>query len=170
MPQSVFREDIQRLITQLQYFKPDRLIVVGDMFHSVENKELDLFIRWRNDFAQLPMLLVKGNHDILDRKWYERAGIDVEEEALQIKAFCFRHDAGDCSQNGKDLYTFSGHIHPGITINGLGKQSLRFPCFYFTETYCILPAFSRFTGTVAVLPGENDATFAIVNRSLIRIS
>ncbi|HRE51661.1 MAG TPA: ligase-associated DNA damage response endonuclease PdeM [Flavitalea sp.] len=171
-PQSVSREDLQRLIAQLQFFKPRRLIVVGDMFHSVANKELDMFMRWRNDFSRLPVHLVKGNHDILPGEWYKTAGIEIAEEMLQIAGFRFRHDPvdGAITDNGDEApYTFSGHIHPGITINGLGKQSLRFPCFYFTERYCILPAFSRFTGTVSVLPDKKDATFAIVGQTLVKI-
>ena len=43
VPQSVFREDMQRLVSLIQYFKPQTLIVVGDMFHSSANKELELF-------------------------------------------------------------------------------------------------------------------------------
>ncbi len=67
MPQSVYKEDIQRLIAQIQYFKPKSLIVVGDMFHSTANKELELFAKWRNDFTYLEIHLIKGNHDILKK-------------------------------------------------------------------------------------------------------
>lgn len=42
VPQNIFKEDIQRLINQLQYFQPRQLIAVGDLFHSEANKELDL--------------------------------------------------------------------------------------------------------------------------------
>ena len=170
VPQSVFREDIQRLVAQLQYFNPSRLIIVGDMFHSDANKELDLFYKWRNDFAELPVQLVKGNHDILHRDWYSNANIEVLEKTLKIGGFCFQHDPDECDDDADDheeYYVFSGHIHPGITINGMGKQSLKFPCFYFTETFCILPAFSRFTGTVSIHPKEHEVAFAIVNNSLI---
>jgi uncharacterized protein len=54
-------------------------------------------------------------------------------------------------------------------ISGLGKQSLRFPCFYFGHEHCILPAFSRFTGAVSVNPKEADAVYAIVNQSIMRV-
>ena len=120
------------------------------MFHSSANKELELFTRWRSDFEGLEIKLVKGNHDILNRKWYEQSRIELFDSTLKISAFCFQHDPGECGKDddGKNHYVFSGHIHPGITIHGSGKQSLKFPCFYFTDTYCILPAFSRFTGTV----------------------
>ena len=169
VPQSVYKEDLQRLLAQIQYFKPSNLVVVGDMFHSTENKELELFSRWREDFSYLDIHLVKGNHDILKKEWYVKTGIVVHDVSLSVGTFCFQHDPGQCSNENAE-YIFSGHIHPGITIYGMGKQALRFPCFYFSERYCILPAFSRFTGTVNIEYGENDTTFAIVNHSLIKIN
>ena len=74
IPQSVYKEDLQRLIDLLQYFKPKQIIAVGDLFHSKVNLELDLFKRWRNDFEAIDFHLVKGNHDILKEDWYGEAG------------------------------------------------------------------------------------------------
>ena len=172
VPQSVFKEDLQRLVSLIQYFNPTSLIVVGDMFHSTANKELELFSRWRGDFEYLDIKLVKGNHDILQKKWYADTGIELFDSTLTIDGFCFQHDPGECGNdsNGNEPYVFSGHIHPGITINGIGKQSLKFPCFYFSDTYCILPAFSRFTGSVNVRLKEEDVAFAIVNNSILRVN
>jgi metallophosphoesterase superfamily enzyme len=48
VPAMVYKEDLQRLITQIQYFQPSELIIVGDMFHSRANRELDLFLKWRS--------------------------------------------------------------------------------------------------------------------------
>lgn len=172
VPQSVFKEDIQRLVSQLQYFNPSQLIVVGDMFHSYANKELELFARWRDDFSGLPIKLIMGNHDILQKKWYREKEIEIHDHTYSLSSFCFQHDPGQCAQqdSGEEPpYVFSGHLHPGITFNGMGKQSLRFPCFYFTETYCVLPAFSRFTGMVNVRPAEGETVFAIVNNSIVTV-
>jgi DNA ligase-associated metallophosphoesterase len=182
VPQSVYREDLQRLLVQLQYFQPRQLLVVGDFFHSRENKELELFQRWRNDFPDLAIRLIRGNHDILKEEWYKEAGIEVIPEQLEIGNFLFVHDIEtavasqgltqevgdeghwDRAEKGRSaLYAFSGHIHPGIRINGLGKQSLQLPCFYFGASYAVLPAFSRFTGTVSIAPERHDKVFAILN-------
>jgi len=67
------------------------------------------------------------------------------------------------------FFSFCGHIHPGVVINGLGKQSLRFPCFYFTNHHCILPAFSKFTGMATIQPSSSDFVYAIVENSLIKL-
>jgi len=163
VPQSVYREDLLRLLSLIQYFQPRQLVVVGDLFHSRENKELDLFLRWREDFPHLGIRLVLGNHDILRADWYEKAGIAVNEGVLRMGEFAFVHDIEDGEGDGG--YYFSGHLHPGIRISGMGKQSLRFPCFYFGGEYAILPAFGRFTGTVSIEPGAESNVFAILPRS-----
>lgn len=167
MPQSVFKEDMQRLVTQIQIFKPELVVIIGDMFHSSDNKEHDFFLKWRNDFPQLTIHLVKGNHDILKAGWYEAAGITVNNCELNIGNFVFVHDFTDCTapDNG---YIFSGHIHPGICIKGLGKQSLHFPCFYFGRQYAVLPAFSRFTGTSLIRPVKGESVYALVSPSQLR--
>ena len=172
VPQSVFKEDLQRLVSLIQYFKPATLIVVGDMFHSCANKELEWFTKWRSDFDYLEIKLIKGNHDILQKKWYAQTGIELFDSNLKIAGFCFQHDPGECGKDddGKHHYVFSGHIHPGVTINGIGKQSLKFPCFYFTDTHCILPAFSKFTGSVSIKMKADDVAFAIVNNSIVRVN
>ena len=60
VPQTIYKEDLQRLILLLNYFKLKQLIVVGDFFHSHANTELDWFKKWRKDLAHLKILLVKG--------------------------------------------------------------------------------------------------------------
>src|SRR5215213_4953452 len=66
VPQNVYKEDLQRLVSLLSYFTPQKFIVVGDFFHSTANAELDWFKKWRADFTGLHFMLVKGNHDILN--------------------------------------------------------------------------------------------------------
>jgi DNA ligase-associated metallophosphoesterase len=168
IPQGVFKEDLQRLVEQLQYFQPKQLIIVGDLFHSDANKELQLFQKWRDDLGHLHIQLIKGNHDILSEKWYTSLNIFTHKQILKINKFCFQHDMGKCEQSQPPSeYFFSGHIHPGIQISGVGKQVLKFPCFYFTDEFCILPAFSKFTGVALIAPKAGEVVFAIVNNSLI---
>lgn len=170
VPQKVYKEDLQRLVTAIQHFGPEQLIIVGDLFHSHNNKELDLFKRWRDDLSGIRMHLVKGNHDILEDMWYKDCGLVIHHEELVVDHFAFRHDlAMQTASDKAEKYVFSGHLHPGISIRGLARQSLHFPCFYFTADHCVLPAFSHFTGTYTVEPGKGDTVFAIVNDTLIKI-
>jgi uncharacterized protein len=171
VPQNVYKEDLQRLVSLIQYFDPRQLFIVGDLFHSRMNKELELFKRWRSDLSSVSIKLIRGNHDILDQRWYKEAGIETYEGHLTTGPFRFCHDPADCENDAVNggSYTFTGHIHPGINIYGLARQSLRFPCFYFTQSYCVLPAFSRFTGTYSIRPLPDEKVFAIVNGSILKV-
>lgn len=161
VPQNIFKEDIQRFVALLQQFRPARVIVIGDMFHSHDNKEHELFLKWRKDFEQLSIQLVMGNHDILHRRWYKEAAIEVMEDCHHHGDICFVHDVAETVLE-EDKFYFSGHIHPGISIVSGAKQSVHLPCFYFTRQYAVLPAFGKFTGTYPVKPKRGETVFAIM--------
>lgn len=169
VPQQVYREDLQRLVEQIGHFKPRKIIAVGDLFHSVANKEMDWFLKWRQDLGSINFTLVKGNHDILPESWYADAAITVATGTYSAGGFDFVHDPEEAAKNS-DHYIFSGHLHPGVHINGLGKQSLQFPCFYFGKDRAILPAFSKFSGLAIVTKKKTDTLFAIVNQTLVPVT
>ncbi|MEO7524215.1 MAG: ligase-associated DNA damage response endonuclease PdeM [Ferruginibacter sp.] len=168
IPQTVLVEDMQRLIAQIQFYKAEKLIIVGDLFHSNENKELDFFLKWRKDLPHIHLHLVKGNHDILKDSWYREANIIVHKHSLTIGDFSFVHDINDCNED-EHHYCFSGHIHPGIKIRGAGRQALQLACFYFGKKYAVLPAFGKFTGTFPLQPEKGDVVFGLVDKSVVRI-
>ncbi|MBS1748973.1 MAG: ligase-associated DNA damage response endonuclease PdeM [Bacteroidetes bacterium] len=169
VPQTIYKEDLQCLIATIQFFKPVRLIVVGDMFHSKENTEHDLFEKWRNDLSSLEVHLVKGNHDILNEKWYKKAGIVLHDNQLIIKDFIFLHDYTQHRMKNFEKYSFCGHIHPGIRLSGIARQGLLLPCFHFESTTCTLPAFSKFTGTSNVKRKAGDKVFAIAEDKVFEV-
>ncbi|MDQ2718537.1 MAG: ligase-associated DNA damage response endonuclease PdeM [Bacteroidota bacterium] len=170
IPQNIFKEDLQRLFSQIQFFKPKILLIAGDMFHSSANREIDFFLKWRNDIPNVEFYLIRGNHDILSKKFYQDANIKVFENKLSIGSFCFTHDiSSSCDDQDDKLFTFSGHIHPGIKMKGLGNQSIMLPCFYFGEKYAVLPAFSAFTGLAKIKPLKTDHVFALVENRIIKI-
>lgn len=168
VPQTLFKEDLFRLLSQIQFFKPRQVLVVGDFFHSSFNKELDLFSKWRVDISHTSFVLVAGNHDILSKKWYEKTAIEYHEGMLELGKFSFVHDINDCGDTANS-YCFSGHIHPGVRISGAGRQSITLPCFYFSKHYAVLPAFGKFTGTALIKPQNGDHVFAIVNEVVMEV-
>ena len=171
VPQQVYKEDLQRFFSLATDLKPERILVVGDFFHSTDNEEHNLFLRWKNDFNSLQITLIKGNHDILGNTWYENAGIQLIEDFYEIGQFRFQHDPAENDFLIKEnTFVFSGHVHPGIQMRGIGKQSLRFPCFYFTQKQCILPAFSKFSGLAIVKPKKQDQVYAIANDNIIKLA
>lgn len=170
MPTNIVKEDMQRLFDAIQFFNAKKIIIVGDLFHSVANNEHDLFSRWRNDFSAVEFILVKGNHDIIKADWYENANIKVADEFLKIKNFIFVHQKEDYESLLKpNEFLICGHVHPAIVLKGLGKQSLKFNCFFFSNNYMYLPAFGKFTGNFLLEPKKTETVFAIVNNSVLKL-
>lgn len=163
VPGNIFKEDMNRLASILDHYKPDILLVTGDFFHSIANEEHDSFKQWRDNYKGLRCCMVRGNHEILSDQAYAELGIEVLGTDYTIGPFYFIHEKPDFIP--ADSFSFSGHLHPGIRLSGIGKQSITLPCFYFKQNQCILPAFSRFTGKYLVQPLADDEVFAVVEDS-----
>ncbi|MDQ3020554.1 MAG: ligase-associated DNA damage response endonuclease PdeM [Bacteroidota bacterium] len=141
--------------------KIERLIVLGDLFHSKLNIDWRIFEEWRIKNRHIKIQLIKGNHDILSDEVYRTLNIEVFDLAIMNK-FMLVHKYKDEDQiNG--LYKICGHIHPAVRIYGKARQALTLPCFYFGESFGILPAFGRFTGKYIIRPCENDSVFVIAD-------
>lgn len=168
IPQNIIQQDLFSLSNQIQIQQPDALIIVGDLFHSHSNKEHDYFVRWRKNYSHIVIHLVMGNHDILQQQFYEQNELQVHKKMLQIDNFIFAHDINDLTIEPFKYY-FSGHIHPSVVLQGLGKQYVKLPCFYFTEQYAVLPAFGRFTGTYNITPGKNETVYGIIQNKVLQL-
>ena len=168
IPQDVFKNDIHKLTEDIQHFKPSSIIIVGDLFHSNSNIEFALFAKWRSNFANIPITLVMGNHDVGSHNWFAAANITVVKAWLHTPPFMFVHDY-KATVLSSDYYTISGHVHPGISLKGMGRQSLTFPCFYFAKQYAILPAYGNFTGLHIIKPNKQEAVYAVVQQEVIKV-
>ena len=168
VPQDVMQNDLNRLQHIITSFQPKGIIIIGDLFHSKYNQEIVLFDHFRKKNHQTDIHLVAGNHDILNKEQYDQLRIIHHGQKMQIGPFTFAHDINDI-QVDSNSYHFCGHFHPGISIQGKAKQRLKFPCFYFTESYACLPAFSLFTGMSMIKPQKNDEVFIITNDGVIRV-
>lgn len=165
VPAGIEQEDLFRLQQLITRYLPQRIIIVGDMFHSTENNDVQYFRVWRQQFANISINLVKGNHDIMPDEVYEQLQIQVDT-TLTISGIHFIHEP--CEDHNGFQYTFSGHFHPAFVMQGAGKQRLRLPCFYFGPHCGILPAFGHFTGSATLDPAADDPVFVIAGKSIIR--
>lgn len=165
IPGQVQDGDLLRLEGLVKQFHPKKIIVVGDMFHSHENGDLEKFRQWREAHSGLEVILVKGNHDILKTEKYHELGIELVQDGYAIHPFVFSHHpiVSDTESN----FIFSGHLHPGVALQGAGKQKLKFPCFWFSNQWMVLPAFSRFTGLFLVKPAAGERIVAMVEGELM---
>ena len=139
----VLHNDINRLEAVINHFKPERIIVVGDLFHAEYNPDVIVFQQWFLQFKQLSWILVQGNHDKNDFKLYEATTIKVVRGMLELKPFTFIHDIEH--PEAHKIY-ITGHTHPGVFLKGKGKQRIKLPCFLISTHNLVLPAFSLFSG------------------------
>lgn len=142
MPGGTQDKDAQCLAKLVRDYSAERLIIAGDFFHSRHNKEVDNFGLWRAAHSALHIDFVLGNHDILPRQAYDSWELMVHEHSLLVAPFFISHDA---VQN-PEHFTIHGHVHPGVRLQGLGKQAFTLPAFCLNETCMVMPAFGEFTG------------------------
>lgn len=167
-PGAVNTETLQRLGRLIDQTEPERLCILGDFFHSEANREWFQFEEWREKYPQ-KMVLVMGNHDLLNNSFYTQAGIETVT-SLESRSFRMIHDREDESENNHDKVLISGHIHPAVKISGRGRQSVRVPCFMISPHEILLPAFGSFTGSYTIKPGETDRLYAVVDESILPIN
>ncbi|MEM7108398.1 MAG: ligase-associated DNA damage response endonuclease PdeM [Bacteroidota bacterium] len=157
--------NIDRLISLLQHVKPQRVIFMGDLFHSVYNPEWEVFGQVLTYFPAISFELVIGNHDILGKHQYDKHGLLVHSEPIEEYGILLSHEPLDTYS--KDQYNVAGHIHPGVLLRGKGRQALRLPCFYFSNRQALLPAFGELTGTYLITPKKGDKVVVVVDGKLV---
>ncbi len=165
LPASITPIDLLRLEDLIKEFQPAICYFLGDLFHSDYNKEFLLLKDFIRKYTTVEFVLIKGNHDIVTDQQIKALGIAAIYESLDIPPFQFTHHP----QIDDKLYNIAGHLHPGYTIRGVGRQSISTPVFYFGQHQAILPAFSVFSGKAFIQPKPEDILFGIVEDQLIEI-
>ncbi|MBC7606079.1 MAG: ligase-associated DNA damage response endonuclease PdeM [Burkholderiales bacterium] len=164
IPNETIFENFIRLTKVVNFFKPQSIVFLGDLFHSKINKEWDLFSSWTQSISA-KIFLIEGNHDIVAKYKYTDLQIEIFKEWV-VDGFLLTH----YPEERQGVYNFCGHIHPGIKLKGSGKQSLKLPCFFQSEKQLILPAFGEFTGNFYLTPKGNDNVYAITKDEVILVA
>ncbi len=163
IPADINRDNLWRLAGLLLDYKPERLLILGDLSHSFHNEEWDEFADMRAQFSQCTFMLVRGNHDILPVELLSDAAI-AETQLLEERGFSFTH-----APTHTKGYNISGHLHPSVVLKGGARQRLKLPCFWFGEKGAVLPAFGAFTGTHPVTAQKGDAIYVIAENRVIAV-
>jgi len=168
IPRNLEQEDLALLSDLIRMYKPKTLLILGDFFHSTLNQDWYWIPLWRDQFPNMKVILVKGNHDILSQERFLEAGMEYIPDHYSLYPFYFCHEPIlNESINLNGLYPLSGHVHPGITLNGKGNQSRRLSCFYFSPEQGLLPAFGRFTGTHKLAVTRKSHIFIVSGNSVL---
>lgn len=169
VPRDMEQSDLAILSDLIHEHQPEKLIFLGDLFHSDMNADWDWFILWRSQFPELEIILIKGNHDIIDDSHYHDLGVILQDKLLIGPFLMLHHPLTDEALDNATGYAFCGHIHPGVSLVGRGRQRITLPCFAFGERQVILPSFGKFTGKVAIRSNKADRIFAIANDKVVPI-
>ena len=162
------REDIERLRRICLDFRAEKLLVLGDLFHSDFNAEFNRLDRLL-EVDGLQVELVAGNHDIIDRNHYLDKGITVHENSVKCGPFHFVHDPL-ASLPAPEGYRIGGHIHPGVRLSGKARQAIKLPCFVFRADYAVLPAFGSLTGMHEMkFTAEEDEFYAVAAGKVLKV-
>jgi DNA ligase-associated metallophosphoesterase len=167
VPQGPTTETLGRLTVALQKTGAGRLIVLGDLFHGAGSIEAltDVFSDWRRAHRELAIELTSASHDRWSGTIPAQWRITEQGMVMTAEPFAFTHYPEPLS----GFYTLAGHLHPGVALADFPGNKLYLPCFHFTETIGVLPAFGGFTGVAPISRGPGDHCFAIVDIMVIPI-
>lgn len=164
LPDQAERGDLDRLEALYKSYEAKKIWVLGDFFHSEYNAAWKEVVSWREKNPEPEILLIKGNHDLLHENFYEQINIQVVPQVvLGDVLFCHAPEAFE------DLYTISGHVHPGIRMEMKARQSLTLPCFYKHENVLLMPAFGKLTGLYSIEPAKGSAVYAIAGDEVLSL-
>ncbi len=166
-PPGAVEDNLTRLSQLLRTTRARRLVILGDLFHSVYAAEsVPAIRRWRELQTGCEMLVIAGNHDRHADEIARECGLKMEPEGFSLGPWKLRHHPAEESQE----FTLCGHLHPVARMQGPGRQRLRVPCFLVSPNQCILPAFGAFTGGFNVRPRREEYLLAIADDSVMRLA
>lgn len=177
VPGFINREDLLLLEQSIDFTNAERCFMLGDALHSNANSEVWEIVAWRQN-NPIPWYLIPGNHDILDKDWYQKMNITVLPNHICMHSFGFIHDLQTMQEPlfefhpdterlelvaspHAELPHFSGHVHPKVLLQGRGRQKLSVACLWIQKKHIILPAFGSFKGGERIFPQQGDHIFAI---------
>jgi DNA ligase-associated metallophosphoesterase len=155
--------DYINLEQNIAEFKPQKLVFLGDLFHSTLNKSWLIFEQWVQR-QPVEFTLVIGNHDIIPVKRFEDLGFKIEYH-LNISGFSLTH----IPEEKSDTFNLCGHIHPGFRLKGKGRQQLKLSCFYQRPNQMILPAYGSFTGNYYITPEDDEHIYVLSEDNVIQV-
>ncbi len=167
LPQKAVNATLEKLKCLLNTFEPQHVIFLGDLFHSRKNDSFKKLSSILKEFENTLFTLITGNHDILTNDDYTDLGLSVYPELVLGNLWLTHEPQKELKGHN---YNLAGHIHPGVRLNGKGKQSISLPCFYFGDTAGILPAFGYFTGKAILKPDRNSKVFVIAEDLIYNVS
>lgn len=167
IPEPVHFTDLERLEKLHQTYTPVHTYFLGDLFHSDWNEQWPRLNSFLERFIGTQFHLVKGNHDILAPIAYTQSILKIHEKPMKTGAFILSHEPMELVEEG--CLNVCGHIHPGISLKGRARQSVKVPCFHLSGRVLTLPSFGNFTGAISLKPKVHDQIWGISGQKIIPV-
>jgi uncharacterized protein len=166
IPKAVNASNLWNLVVLIEKYVPEKIVFLGDLFHSRANNEWEELMDMLAQFPQVELLLIKGNHEIELSDTYEKLGITTVN-SITIDGIHLTHEPTSLPETAE--YVLCGHLHPAVRLSGMANQQLRLPCFWFGDAMGVMPAFGEFTGTHTIQPKKGDQVFVIAENRVMQI-
>lgn len=164
IPKSVHIHDIELLRQVCCFYNPQKVIFLGDLFHSYINEEFALIFSLIEQFENISWEVVLGNHDVCSVRFFKEKLI-VHEESLLLPPFLFSHQPVEQQENS--YYNLCGHLHPQFLLKEGRRFFQKFPCFWFSDSVGVLPAFSSFASGTVYPYAPTDRIFMIADNKVV---
>jgi uncharacterized protein len=165
LPPQSHLKDLDKLNFLLVIWKPRTVLILGDLFHSNYNREWLWFKSLLMEYPEIEFILVQGNHDVLDPAEYQLPNLFNADE-IEEEDFVFSH--APLPEPGNKL-NFCGHLHPGIRLTGIARQSITLPCFYNNHRHFILPAFGNLTGLNIIDRDAGADVYPVTHETVVKL-
>ncbi len=167
VPRKVADVNFSRLDTIIEDCKPERVIFLGDLFHSDRNHVWRMFCDYLCEYDHVSFELVPGNHDILSAGDYAESCMKLQPEILVIGNLALSHHPLEEDELPEGAYNIYGHIHPCVRLVDRAGSTMKLPAFFFGPQAGILPAFGEFTGCAEVEARVTDRVFVLAEGAVI---
>jgi uncharacterized protein len=164
LPSQNVSPDLLKLQDLIATYAPEKVVFLGDLFHSKANESVLEFIDFLATFSKIRFILVKGNHDIINFSNYETPNFEVVLD-MYIGKILLTHEPLE----DKNCFNICGHIHPGVRIRGRAKQGATLPCFYNLDRQLLIPAFGQLTGLFAMPQTSASKIYIIAGSEVVSL-
>ena len=169
VPRGTTGEGLARLDKLLAEHRVETIVFLGDFLHAKEGRNdatFAMLAAWRASHTDVAMQIVRGNHDRRAGDPPADVGIECLDAPFMATPFALAHHPVEIAGS----YVLGGHLHPCATLVGAGRQRLRMPCFWFSSTVGVLPAFGDFTGCAEVSAAGEDTIWVVADDGVVPVA
>jgi uncharacterized protein len=169
LPDGSTQADLLRLSRAIARMDARRLIILGDLIHAKQGRDLlmlETFQSWRAHHQALEIMLVRGNHDKGAGDPPDEWNILNVNPPYEETPFVLAHQPEEADKG----YVLAGHLHPAVMLEGKARQRLKLPCFLFGRRVGVLPAFTSLAASAVISPKSGDRIYVITDSAVIAIN